>query len=511
MQLTLLILAGLSVLELLIWLRPVWLLHKPLAALLAGALAADTVALTFSGLRLWVVAILLLSSYRIFNLLRIAKERMHVDFLYHASRRTSFWLIGLQIMVAGLAFVGGSYGIGVLAFLYLLAVIQLLSAAVLLGSTLRHLKTTRPPALTEHYTDRELPSLTVAIPARNETEDLEACLQSLIASTYPKLEIIVLDDCSQSKRTPEIIRGFAHDGVRFVPGKVPPGHWLAKNYAYSQLAAEANGELLLFCGVDARFEADSITALVKSLLQKNKSMLSILPRNRLPKGAGVFSLLVQPNRYAWELALPRRLLTRPPVLSTCWLITRQALKNAGGFEAVSRKIIPESYFARHTSKHDDGYSFLCSDHKIGVTSSKTFDEQLATATRTRYPQLHRRPEIVALVSAAEFGVLVWPLVIALAALAGRLWPLALISGTAYCLQALIYARIINLTYRKTVLSGAWLLPFAVIQDILLLHYSMWLYEFRDVIWKDRNVCMPVMRIEPAESFSLRAANSAQKR
>ena len=196
----------------------------------------------------------------------------------------------------------------------------------------------------------------------------------------------MLDDCSQNKHTPEIIRSFAHDGVRFMAGKAPPEQWLAKNYAYQQLAEAANGELLLFCGVDSPFEPDSLSAIVKTLLHKHKTMISIIPRNQLPARWSLLSLLIQPSRYAWELALPRRLLERPPVLSTCWLITRKALEAAGGFAAVSHKGVPESYLARATAAEQDGYSFLQADARLGVTCQKDLDEQRATAIRTRYPQ-----------------------------------------------------------------------------------------------------------------------------
>jgi hypothetical protein len=37
-------------------------------------------------------------------------------------------------------------------------------------------------------------------------------------------------------------------------------------------------------------------------------------------------------------------------------------------------------------------------------------------------------------------------------------------------------------------------PFAAIYDICMLNYSMWQYEFGEVIWKDRNVCIPIMGV-----------------
>lgn len=493
-------------LELLIWLPPVWPRRQPLAVVVSVLLAAFSILPVVLEPQIWTVVLAVFSFYRLLNLGRLIAGRVQADYLYHASRRTALWLIGLQAIDLGLVELAGHYHLGQLSLLYAVAIGQTVVGLVLLVTTGRHLRTIRPPRTSTAYADSDLPSLTIALPARNETSDLEDCLRSLIASDYPKYEILVLDDCSQNKRTPEVIRTFAHDGVRFIAGQVPPGHWLAKNYAYSQLAEAANGELMLFCGVDARFEPGSLRALVETLLHKKKNMISLLPANQLPKIWKLIHLLVQPNRYAWELALPRRLLNRPPVLSTCWLIRRQTLQKSGGLAAVSRKIIPESYFARQTAADDDGYSFMESDAKIGISSHKSFDEQRATAIRTRYPQLHRRPEMIALVSLAEFSALVWPLIGLVGALISRAWLLAALSGIAYILVAVSYDKIVNVTYRRVIVGGMWLLPLAVVYDLGILNYSMWQYEFSQVIWKGRNICIPVMRVAPA----LPAANRARK-
>jgi hypothetical protein len=342
---------------------------------------------------------------------------------------------------------------------------------------------------------QSLPALTVAIPARNETDDLEACLRSLIVSDYPKLEILVLDDCSQNRRTPEIIRAYAHDGVRFLQGTVADENWLAKNHAYQQLLDASSGELVLFCGVDVRFAPDTLRELVASLLYKNKTLLSVVPRNDVPflfRGRG--SMLLQPMRYAWELALPRRLFRRPPVLSTCWLARRDLLVSAGGFRAVSRSIVPESYFAR-TSAIRDGYSFMRSDARIGLTSTKSTTEQRETAIRTRYPQVHRRIDLVMILTFGELSGLLLPFGLVTLGAFGRLpLPATLASGVAAAMLIIMYACIVTLTYRAWLMRALVALPAAVIADLALLHYSMIAYEFFVVLWKGRNVCVPVMRV-----------------
>lgn len=490
---TLSVLAIVSAIELLMWLPPLWRLRRVLACAIIPVLSLVSGLLFGWNLSVWAGLVLVFSIYRVVNLLRLLEGRMQAAHLYKSTRRTGWWLIGSQLLVLAGAATGRHYAVSAQTSLYIIASLQLLVAGGLWLSTRRHLRTTKPPAGVPHLSDKQLPTLSVAIPARNETDELEACLQTLISSDYPKLEVLVLDDCSQNQRTPGIIRDFAQSGVRFIAGQTPPEHWLAKNFAYHQLAAEANGDLLLFCGVDTRFEPGSLRSMVQIMVEKRKTMASFIPRNQAPRPWDLEALLIQPARYAWELAPPRRLLERPPVLSTCWLISTTALHNAGGFEAVSRSISPESYFARQTARHGDGYSFLQSDQTIDLTSAKSLAEQRATAVRTRYPQLHRRPELVALSGLGELAVLSGPFVLAASSAISQWWTLLVLSATACLLLATFYARIVALTYRQFLWRGLWTLPLVAIYDIGLLNYSMWLYEFREVIWKGRNVCLPVMR------------------
>jgi glycosyltransferase involved in cell wall biosynthesis len=432
--------------------------------------------------------------YQLIDVGRLVKRRLHPAYRRRAFWKTLGWLLLIQAAVVLTTWLIKAANISGSAAFYLLAGGQLLSSLIIFASVSRHLRTTKPPALTANYVSQDLPTLSVCIPARNETNDLEACLASLVASDYPKLEILVLDDSSQTRKTPEIIRSFAQSGVRFLAGKEPPARWLAKNYAYRQLAEAASGELLLFCGVDTRFQPQTLSLLVKLMLQKNKSMLGVLPHNLLPgQASAIRSLLIQPGRYAWELSLPRRMLGRPPVLSTCWLIRHETLSGAGGFAAVSHKAVPESYLARYAAGHNDGYGFMQADGNIGLTNLKGFDEQLSTAIRTRYPQLHRRPEITALVSLAELYVLVLPFSFLLAALFTGWWPLVAISSVSCLLLSWHFVAIVGLTYRRFMWQALFMLPFAALYDIGLLNYSMCRYEFGQVLWKDRDITGPVMR------------------
>lgn len=433
----------------------------------------------------------LIGAYRLFNAARIWSGRMNPQYLHHATWRSSVWLMGSQGFLFGLWWLWQTAAMSHESAWLWLAALQLLVALVLLFSVLRRMDRTRYRESTQHFSDVQLPAVTVAIPARNETDDLEACLESVLESDYPKLEVLVLDDCSQNKRTPEIIRQFAQAGVRFLQGEEPRESWLAKNQAYQQMLQEATGEVIVFCGVDVRFSRHSLRNMMTLMLAKKKAMVSVLPRRR--DDAVLRMSLVQAMRYWWELAPPRRLFNRPAVLSSCWAINRDSLIKLGGFAQATRAIVPEAILARAMTI-GDRYSFVRSDTALGIESVKNDDQQVKTAVRMRYPQLHRRPEQVLLVSIAEIALLVLPL---------PLWVLSFITAipadagwTAFVAAVLLSVAygIVTVSTRVGYGSFSWLgLPAGTLLDSVLLHVSMWQYEFATVTWKGRNVCLPVMR------------------
>lgn len=440
------------------------------------------------------VLFLLACAYRIINLIRVYKGRMHERYLLRATRRTSVSLIVTQILTVLVWWAWYQNPLNRKVLWLGIAVVQVLVAIVFLAATLRRMGRTKAVLPAQQHSLAQLPSITIAIPARNETDDLRQCLQSIIANDYPKFEVIVLDDCSQDKHTPEIIRSFAHDGVRFVQGEPPKDTWLAKNQAYDRLVQESNGEYILFCGVDVRFSPDTIRNLVELLLERQKDMVSILPLH--VNGAVQDTSLVQAMRYWWELVPPRRMFNRPSVMSSCWIIRRDALHKTGGFAAVTRAIVPEAYFAKKLIAYDS-YSFIRSSQQLGLTSVKSPTDQRDTAIRMRYPQLHRRPEQVFFVSLLEGVFLLFPFIIAIA---GFWLPINgathMLAVTASVLLAIAYSVVAVATRVNSLLFSLIAFPIVVAIDLALLQKSMWQYEFSEVYWKGRNVCIPAMHVVP---------------
>jgi hypothetical protein len=490
MTLPLVLFAAGALLELSLHLPGLWRVRKVLAAVSTILIAFASGWLMVWRPNLWSIVSLVISLYRIFNCLRIVKGRMHERYLASATLRTSLGLIVMQIAVAGIWLADGW---GQTAWTVLTAG-QLVLSLALLASLLRRLGRTAWPKKIKNLADSELPTLTVAIPARNETEDLQRCLESLVRSDYPKLEILVLDDCSQDRRTPEIIRGFAHDGVRFLEGEEPKKTWTAKNQAYEQLAREASGQYILFCGVDVRFGRQSLREVTNVMTSKNKRMMSLLPY-RAASAERRFAV-IQAMRYAWELVPLRRLFRRPPVLSTCWIVQKEALAAMGGLKSVSRAIVPEARFARQLTARG-GYSFLRAAQNLGIESVKPAREQYQTAIRMRYPQLHKRPENVFVLSVIyTFGLLAAFALPLLGFLVDIGSAAQIISACAALVLTVVFLLVAGVTRTGTPWLGPLSAPFGLVSDLVLLHISMWQYEFSVVEWKGRNICIPAMHVYP---------------
>lgn len=109
----------------------------------------------------------------------------------------------------------------------------------------------------------ELPRMSVIVPARNEEAKIHDALSTLLAQTYPNLEIIAINDRS-TDRTGEILDALARHSPRLKVIHVQelPGGWLGKNYA-NQLGYErSTGEYLLFTDADIFFHPETIARTV---------------------------------------------------------------------------------------------------------------------------------------------------------------------------------------------------------------------------------------------------------
>lgn len=335
-------------------------------------------------------------------------------------------------------------------------------------------------------TNGKHPTVSIAIPARNETHALTNQLRSVVKSDYPKLEILVLDDCSQDD-TAQIIRSFAHDGIRFIQGIAPSDSWIGKNRAYQNLSEESSGDYILFSGVDTRYSEATISTMMEYMHQHKLDMVSFMPYH---SKLSLWSMVIQPIRYALVVLGSSK--KNPPVLSSVWLIKAEVLKKYGGFDAVSNSIEPERYFAKRAAQHGS-YRFLIAPKRLGLTTYKKPSSQFDTATRNIYPRLKKLVALQASLVILAGIVFLYPLAMVGCASMNGWNSVSSLFGLSLLVWTLAYAILVSNSYPLKMVIFSPIYFFAGLFSMIYISFvSMFWYELDRIVWKGRSVCYPVM-------------------
>ena len=133
---------------------------------------------------------------------------------------------------------------------------------------------TQLPETTESLPEHA-PLVSVIIPARNEADNIEECVNSILAQDYPNLEIIVVDDRSQDG-TGEILKSIADTDSRLqvIVGKELPPDWMGKAFAIHQGYQLAKGDWLLFTDADTNHAPSLLTKVMNAVLPTQASLVT---------------------------------------------------------------------------------------------------------------------------------------------------------------------------------------------------------------------------------------------
>jgi glycosyltransferase involved in cell wall biosynthesis len=327
-----------------------------------------------------------------------------------------------------------------------------------------------------------MPSVSVCIPARNESHAMADCLDKVIASTYPKLEVIVLDDAS-GDGTSSLIKAYAHDGVRFVEGTLLQPGWLGKNHALNELLAEASGTYILFMDVDTRIAPDTIEQLVSYAEQEKAAMVSVLPRRE----DGVrSSTIFSPLRYFWALLFHTK--TRPAVASSAWLVHRtHFLQQFTDFNTLKAVIQPEAAIAKALAA-SGRYRFLIGTQLLGVSYEKKWSSQRDTSVRLLFPLIGNT---VGRSVAAIAGLLVLasPLFVTVYAVVTQSVLLVVTGSVVYIAGAACFGFYFGQVWRRGAVLAAILWPILVLQEAVMIVDSTVRYTQHRITWKGRAVAI----------------------
>ncbi len=228
----------------------------------------------------------------------------------------------------------------------LLIVLCLLIMLIMAGINMRTLRN-----LKDYKRIKAVQRISVLIPARNEEENIGACVGSLLKQDYPDFQIIVLNDNSTDD-TGRILAELADadDRLKIIRGQPLPPDWLGKHWACNQLYHASDGELLFFTDADTVHAPDTLSCAAAALQNEEADMLSIIPRHKLGSLAEklvmpIFALGVFASR-----PLPARFRPRGVNVLSCsgklMLFRRSSYKAIGGFEAIRQSVLDDLELAK---------------------------------------------------------------------------------------------------------------------------------------------------------------------
>jgi chlorobactene glucosyltransferase len=129
-----------------------------------------------------------------------------------------------------------------------------------------------------HSKTDKSPKVSVLVPARNEEEAIEKCLDSLLVQDYQNMEIVVLNDNSSDGTLAKLL-SINSSQLRIINANgEPPNGWTGKNWACHRLYLASSGEIIIFADADTYYTNNAITTMVGEMQAKNLDFISGIPR-----------------------------------------------------------------------------------------------------------------------------------------------------------------------------------------------------------------------------------------
>ena len=187
----------------------------------------------------------------------------------------------------------------------------------------------------------------VLIPMRNEEENVEGCLKSVLNSELLDVsKVFVLDDGSNDS-TAELIGQFKVDKLI---GTQPPTGWLGKVWACHNLAQVGSGKYLVFVDADVRLHPYAIASAITQMNKFGWDFISPYPRQI---SGSFLEKLIQPLlQWSWLTSVPLRIAEKFPNRSMTiangqfFIVKRSAYNTSGGHASIPNEVLDDLELAR---------------------------------------------------------------------------------------------------------------------------------------------------------------------
>jgi len=231
----------------------------------------------------------------------------------------------------------------------------LLAAPWVLGPIATIVRASRSRSLDDERAEppHDAPLVSIVIPARNEARNIAPCVESALASSYPRLEVIVVDDHSTDETGAIAASIAARDPrLRVIVPPPLPNDWFGKQWACATGAAQTRGTVIGFLDADTRQAPDLVTRVVNAMATRNADLISVAGTQEM---GSFWERLVQPQvfgillqRYGSTEHVNRSRFASSKIANgQCLWVRREAYDAVGGHGAVRHKVAEDLAMAQH--------------------------------------------------------------------------------------------------------------------------------------------------------------------
>jgi chlorobactene glucosyltransferase len=193
------------------------------------------------------------------------------------------------------------------------------------------------------------PLLSIIIPTRNEGKCITSLITSLKQQTYPRFEVIIVDDSKEYNFTiiQECIAGDTR--FRLVKQNPLPADWVGKPFALQQGSKLARGSYLLFIDADTTCNPLLVEKAVSHFLSEDIDLLTLIPRHHC---ISLWEKIVQPIPLGILPALCPLAKVNDPAskhavaFGPFILIKRKVFTKIKGYTTIKNRIADDAEFAQ---------------------------------------------------------------------------------------------------------------------------------------------------------------------
>lgn len=129
---------------------------------------------------------------------------------------------------------------------------------------------------------KNLPAISIIIPARNEELNIERCLLSLVDQNYPNYEVILVDDNSNDntvQKARKIQQKFKakFQNLKIIELKSKPQDWTGKTWASEKGLLSSRYNMLLFLDADCHYAKNCILFAISHMLSNQLDVITGYP------------------------------------------------------------------------------------------------------------------------------------------------------------------------------------------------------------------------------------------